>query len=151
MILSRLDYCNSLYTVLRAKDRKRLQSIQNRAARLVFSVGARSHTTPLISDLHWLPVQQRITFKTCLYIFKILNSLSPQYLSNTIQVYTPSRTLRSSSDTHKLAIPKCQLTVSERRFSVAAAKSWNSIPLAIRSISNSATFKRNLKTYLFPQ
>ena len=50
LILSRLDYCNSLFVVLSAKDRKRLESIQNRAARLFFSVGRRVHTSHLIKE-----------------------------------------------------------------------------------------------------
>ena len=94
LILSRLDYCNSLYTVLSAKDRRKLEGIQNRAACLIFGFGSRTHTSPLLKELHWLPLFQRIQFKVCLYVYKILNQLTPEYLNNTIKIYTPSRNLR---------------------------------------------------------
>ena len=66
-ITSRLDYCNSLFTVLSTKDRKKLEIIQNRAARLIFRAGRITHTTPLLQELQWLPLQKRISYKLCLY------------------------------------------------------------------------------------
>ena len=70
-IISRLDYCNGLFTVLSAKDKKKLESIQNRAARLVFATGRRSHAMPLLTELHWLPLPYHIDFKICLIVFKL--------------------------------------------------------------------------------
>ena len=151
LILSRLDYCNSLYTVLSAKDRRKLEGIQNRAARLIFGFGSRTHTSPLLKELHWLPLFQRIQFKVCLYVYKILNQLTPEYLNNTIKVYTPSRNPRSITDTCRLCIPLSKLSSAEKRFAVAAAKTWNAIPLPIRNASSILGFKSSLKTYLFPQ
>ena len=151
LILSRLDYCNSLFTVLCARDRRKLESIQNRAARLIFGFGSRTHTSPLLKELHWLPLHQRIQFKVCLYVFKILNHLAPEYLNNTLKIYTPSRNLRSVSDTCRLNIPISKLSSAEKRFTVAASKTWNAIPLAIRVASSIPSFKVSLKTFLFPQ
>ena len=119
LVLSRLDYCNSLFSVLCVKDQKKLQSVQNRAARLVFSVGRNIHTSPLIRELHWLPFSQRVKFKLCLYIYKLINSTGPSYLVNTIAHYTPARNLRSLNDTTKLVIPRTNLSIAEKRFSIA--------------------------------
>ena len=58
----------------------RLQRIQNRAARLINEVGIRDHITPVVKELHWLPVESRIHFKVFLYIFKALRGQAPQYL-----------------------------------------------------------------------
>ena len=62
LILSRLDYGNSLLGGLSVTDTRRLQTLQNRAARLIYQVGKLTSATPLIRELHWLPVQQRIDF-----------------------------------------------------------------------------------------
>ena len=59
LILSRLDYSNSLLGGLSATDTQRLQKLQNRAACLIYQVSRRTSVTPLIHELHWLPVQQR--------------------------------------------------------------------------------------------
>src|SRR4029434_10404852 len=62
--ISRLDYCNALLTGLPACVEKPLQMIQNTAARLVFNQPKRAHVTPLLIELHWLPVAARIKFKS---------------------------------------------------------------------------------------
>ena len=87
------DYCNSLFTLLLGKDIKRLKSIQNRAARLVFNVGRTTPTTPLLCELHWLPIPQCIQFKLCLHIHKIITNSAPEYLSNCISLYNPPAAL----------------------------------------------------------
>ena len=60
LVLSRLDYCNALLAGLPADAIARLQRIQNNAARLVFRKSKRNHVTPLLLELHWLPVKYRI-------------------------------------------------------------------------------------------
>ena len=97
-ILSKLDYCNTLFANMNQNQIKRIQIAQNSAARLIKRQSRSCHITPLLNDLHWLPVQQRIRYKICLFVFKCLNNLAPSYLSEMIKIYTPARTLRSSED-----------------------------------------------------
>ena len=73
LISTRLDYANSLLFRIRSLDMQRLQRVQNRAAKLVFRVGKREHVTPLLHQLHWLPVDKRITFKILMLVYKCLN------------------------------------------------------------------------------
>ena len=60
----RLDYCNSLLAGVADVYLRRLQSVQNAAARLVSGAHRHDHITPVLVDLHWLPVRQRIIYKT---------------------------------------------------------------------------------------
>ena len=57
----------------------------------------RDHITPILKQLYWLPVNQRIKFKILVFAFKCLNDSAPVYLSDLISHYKPSRKLRSSS------------------------------------------------------
>src|SRR4029434_7332011 len=77
LVNSRLDYCNGLLTGLPACVVKPLQMIQNAAARLVFNQPKRAHVTPLLIDLHWLPVAARIKFKSLMLAYRVLDGSAP--------------------------------------------------------------------------
>ncbi|MCQ8140462.1 hypothetical protein NP564_24880, partial [Vibrio parahaemolyticus] len=64
------------------KNVNRLQKLQNKAAKLIFRKRRRDHATPLLNKLHWLPVSQRILYKTCVIVYKSLIHQSPEYISN---------------------------------------------------------------------
>ena len=150
LVLSKLDYCNSCLAGLSSDKTKKLQRVQNDAARLVLRKRKRDSAQPLLKHLHWLPVEKRIKYKIATLCHRCLNGNAPPYLCNLLTLYVPSRTLRSSSDQTKLKVPETKLkTFGDRSFKYLGPKVWNSLPFSIRSISNDKCFKNQLKTYLF--
>ena len=78
-ITSRLDYCNSLLYGIADSLLKKLQSVQNASARLITGARRREHMTPVLRDLHWLPVKQRVVFKVASMMYLITIGRLPPY------------------------------------------------------------------------
>ena len=92
------------------------------------------------------------SYKTASLCFKSLDSSCPQYLSDLLHLYTPSRQLRSSSDTRLFRIPSVRTkTYGQRAFAYQAPSVWNELPHSLRHSPSLQSFKTNLKTHLFPQ
>jgi hypothetical protein len=108
------------------------------------------HITPLLKSLHWLPVHLRIQYKILSLCYKSLNNSAPIYLSNSLHLYTPTRSLRSASDPLCLHIPRSKLsTFGPRAFSVYGPSIWNTLPLSLRQKPSLSSFQSALKTFLF--
>lgn len=152
LVLSRLDYGNATLAGIPSYLLKRLQSVMNSAARLVFSSSRFDHVTPLLRHLHWLKARERIHFKLAVLVFKCLHGAAPSYLADELHRQAesdPRRRLRSAASS-SLVIRRTRLsTIGDRAFPVAAARVWNDLPQHVTSATSLSVFCSRLKTCLF--
>ena len=122
-----------------------MQKLQNKCARLICLKPKFEHVTPLLNQLHWLPVSERITYKTLLYVYtcKSMNGLSPQYIQDCLVVKTPSRDMMRTHSTGSInfVVPVTKKCAGDRAFSVAAPYLWNRLPVHIRNAISLNSFK----------
>ena len=150
LVLSRLDYSNSMLIYANKVDIDRLQRIQNRAAKFVCKARKYDRATPLLKQLHWLPVEKRISYKIALIVYKCIHKFAPQYLMNLLSPqHRSSYRLRSSEDTRILHVPRISSKRGEASFDFCGPKIWNSLPAHVRFCTSINSFKQKLKTYLF--
>jgi hypothetical protein len=77
LVISQLDYGNSLLVGFPNSQLERLQRVQNSAARFISGARRFDDITPILRSLHWLPIKQRIIFKMAVFVFRCLIGFAP--------------------------------------------------------------------------
>ena len=108
--------------------------------------------SPLLKELHWLRVPERITFRLAVLAYRCQHNMAPRYLTAQLQQASNvgyRQRLRSSSS-GMLDVPRTEhVTIGGRAFSSTAARVWNSLPTAVQASESLDIFRRRLKTELF--
>ena len=86
LILSKIDYCNSLYYNANNGILQKLQIAQNSTTRLIYHKRKFDHVSSLLYDLHWLPIKQRIIYKICIIVYKCLHNSAPADISSLLHL-----------------------------------------------------------------
>ena len=148
LVHSRLDYCNSVLGRLSWSLVQQLQSVLNSVARLIFGLKRFNHITPALIDLHWLPYQQRITYKLCMIMFKCLRGSAPAYLADycTSTSLVSGRSALRSAAHGDIVVPCHRTDLGLRSFALAGPSRWNALPVGLRSsFVGLDTFAKHLK------
>jgi len=134
LVQSRLDYGNSVLVGLPIRLVRRLQSVQNAAARLICRLRRFDHVTDALVSLHWLRVPERVVYKIAVLTFKVLHGIAPEYMGPVVCVADlPSRQSLRSAGTNRLVVPPFKLSkIGTLAFPVASPRVWNSLPADIR-------------------
>ena len=144
-ILSRLDYCNVLLTNSSAGLQRKLQKVLNASIRFIFNLTMLQSVTPFLKRCHILPVKQRIKYKSCMLMYKIVYGIAPDYLSSLAFPDLANRdNLRSQNDLLPMKLPTCQNCIQ-----YSMIENWNDLPFQLCAIRELSRFKKQLKTHFF--
>ena len=146
--VARTVACNSLHDGTSKSNLIKLQHIQNTLARVTLWQGKFDRITPILKELHWLPIEIYITFKLATLSYNFKSMGQPVYLFELLSDYQPVRTLRSFSKP-SLTVNIAETVLTARCFRHSAAAVWNSLPDSICDSSNIGIFNVSLRhTYL---
>ena len=147
---------NDQFRGLSCLNQHKLQSIQNILVHIVTNHRRHAHVTPIVTQLHWLPVEYRCMFKIATLVYKFLHSGSPCYYEPFLSLSSCSySTWHSHPDRQHLAVPPFHSSVFEsvkqfrHSFAFHAPKIWNELPNDVCCTTTVASFRKKLKTYLF--
>lgn len=149
LVLSRLDFGNTLYAGIQAQHLAKLQRLQNAAARLILDIPRYDHVSHRLKMLHWLPIGKRIKFKALCLTYKALQGKGPHFLQSHLKPYEPARILRSSQ-AKLIQVPRFKRTSwGGRSFLLHAANTWNLLTMTIKNSPSLTSFRKEIKTWLF--
>jgi len=106
-----LCFSNATFAGLPAHQYRRLQSVLNAAARLIYRRRRFDHVTPLLRDFHWLKVpESRVAYKLAVTVYRCLHGMAPPYLCDGLQrVAELNRSPLRSSMSNALVVPSTRL------------------------------------------
>ena len=150
LVLSHLDANNGILIGLPDNQLRKLQLVQNYAAKVVCQKRKFDSATECLMALHWLPVKYRIEFKVATIVYKALNNQAPEYIMNLFKVKQSERTLRSDSNYKVLHVPHVRkATFAMRALSVKGPQIWNELENDVKKQPSLGSFKAKLKSAMF--
>ena len=139
LVFSKLYYCSTVWSNTDRNIRK-LQGIQNFAARIVSGTRKYDHITPVLKELRWIPVQLKLYYREAIMAFKCMTGAAPTYLSSQF-VSRGSISGRSTRQTSHLNIPLLKSASGQRTFYYRAVKLWNNLCPELKASKTIREFK----------
>ena len=104
LVLSRINYCNSLLMGLAEYQIDKMQRIQNMACRVICSVRKYDSISYHLKDLHWLHVHEHIAYKICILMFKCFRDMVPKYLTELVRFDSNHNKCKENIKDFKVAV-----------------------------------------------
>ena len=140
VILTKIDYCNVIYTGLSRACIDKLQKLQNSAVRLIYNVGPRSSTSYKLRELHWLRIEERVILKVLLTVHKFFTKKCANNISYMLSVMSYINRL--------LVLVHFDSNLGRKSFTYCAPRYWNKLPFDVRLLDDTYHFKKRIKTIL---
>lgn len=143
IVLPHFDYCSTVWDICSENHINKLQRLQNRAMRIILGCKFRTHITDMLSTLKWLNVRQRLLLHKCVLMYKIVNKITPEYLSNVAVGIGHSYSTRGKFNNN--------LNRSHQHVKSLANKGtilWNSLPASVKNHKTIPAFKKSCIHYI---
>ena len=150
LVFSKMFYCSSVWSNTSASNIKKLQLIQNFAAKIITKSGKFDHATPLLRQLNWLPVKEQLHLRDATMTFKCANNLAPDYLCSSL-IQRNKIHKRETRNKNSMHIPLFKTAAGQRSFIYRATKIWNNTEQSLKLCSSVKNFKKALKDRLLIQ
>ena len=142
------DYCSIVWDTLNLELADKLQSVQNRAARIITGATYNIRSKEVLEKLEWLPLKQRRIEQKAIMMYKIVNNLAPKYM---VQMFESNHgfnyyNLRNSKNSFQLS--KWKTEYYGKCFAISGAKVWSSFPENLKDAQSLKPFKKQLRKHL---
>lgn len=147
LILPHIDYCCPIWTSTASKYVNKIQILQNNVARLTLRCKIREkHVSEIYNELKWMNVQQRTEYFKLALLYRCINGLAPDYLSDDILIrMKPHRYGTRSQTTTNITVELTKTDWGRHTFKNSGARLWNHLPCHVKNSLSMQAFKKNVK------
>ena len=147
-VASRLNYSDAVWDICGARNKRRLQTIQNRCVRRITGSRPGTSAAPLIKSMGWLDLEAKRKLHKCVLLKKIVDENGPRALKELMTCFRTGGTVNTRLTAHGgYILPKFNTDYFRNSFFCDTIKIWNSLPAHLREIKNINTFKENLHKF----
>ena len=149
-LASRLSYADVIWSRCAMAKKKRLQTIQNMAARAILGTNKFEHAEPLIKELKWITLERKRQLHELVMFHKIYMNKGTNSQTDRLEKYKvqPRFNTRQVGTSH-LTIPAFRTNYLKESFYIRNIRTWNNLPSELRSLTTTATFKARLHNHLY--
>ena len=146
LVLSIINYCSKIWGMTTRQQLDRVQKLENFAAKVAVGNGRKyDHATPFLNELKWLKIENKVTYDICVFTYKIVNNLLPDWIFSFPQVRNTS--VRNTRQSNDLFVPRKRTDIGAKTISVKGPLAWNTLPINVKNAGTIKTFKERLKKY----
>ena len=146
LVFSKLYFCSTVWANTSKTNVRKLQKIQNFAARILTGTRKYEHITPVLNNLRWLSVPAMLALYDAILTFKCLRGLAPNYLSSRFNTRASVHG-RNTRNKNMLDIPAFNTAAGQRSFTYRTVKCWNMLPEEITKCESLHSFKSKIKSH----
>lgn len=147
IIAPHYEYCATLLVDMGETQLNKLQVAQNRAMRVILQCNRYTKIEHMLEALQFMSIKQRLHYRVCIFIFKILHNLAPNELSDRLEIIRREDG-RKTRQEGSIAIKFCKTRSAQKNMYYDGVKLYNALPDEVRNCDRIDKFKRRLKEYI---
>ena len=150
LVTPHFSYCDTVWGGLSGKLKDDLQKVGNFAAKSMLGMKKRDSATEALLKLSMMPLEDKRTVHLAVFTHKLVNNIGPAQLVEDYKSLRESRHNHFTRMTTRGDMKSLQHKTDrfERSTLQRAIKTWNNIPVEIRKIDSTSSFKRSFQAHL---
>ena len=141
LILPPFDHCDQIWSNASKELLERLQRLQNRVQRIIRKSGLEIRSRDILNRSHWDDLFNRRIKHEIITVFKVINHLYPQHISDQVMVLNHSNKYQLRGCDAKVVLAQPKTYYFKRSFRFRASMNWNNLPNKVSKIRSLTHFK----------